>query len=85
VTPIDWPTVLVYVLRAAIEVEQPLAAIVARLAQRLQCAEPKRIPVATMRLDVVGNGRRRGDATCEAHGAQSEVAKLQASSTAPDF
>src|SRR5215831_12430723 len=74
VTPIDWPTVLVDLVRAPIEVEQLLAAIVARLAERLQCAEAKRIPVPTVRLDVVGDGRWRGDASCEAHGAQRVVA-----------
>ena len=43
------PTIIIDVVRMAAFVEQALAAVVARLAQRLKLAEDERVPIAAMR------------------------------------
>ena len=53
-------------------------------AQGLESAEAKRIPVASMRLDVVGDGRGRDDAAALAHDAERVLLELQGAAAAPD-
>src|SRR5215472_2110814 len=64
-------------------VDQALAAVVARLAQRLKLAEDERVPVAAMRHDVVGDCCRRGDAVRKAHHAERMLAQLQGAGATP--
>src|SRR4051812_39512066 len=60
-----------------------LVLAMARRAQRLQLAQPERIPVATMRLDVVGDGGDRRDATRSAHAAERFAAELRLGTSTP--
>ena len=77
------PSVVIDVVRVAAFVEQALAAVVARLAQRLKLAEDERVPVAAMRHDVVGDCCRRGDAVRKAHHAGRMLAQLQGAAATP--
>jgi hypothetical protein len=63
---IDRPTIFADIERAACDVGETFGAVVAMLAQRLKFAEQEFIPVATMRLNMVGDDCRCGDPTCEA-------------------
>jgi hypothetical protein len=53
-----------------VQVYAPLHSNVAIVAQRLKRTESKRVPITTMRGDMVGNGRGGDDTTLDAEGAQ---------------
>ena len=77
------PSVVIDVVRVAAFIEQALAAVVARLAQRLKLADDECVPVAAMRHDVVGGRCRRGDAVRKAHHAKRMLAQLQGAPATP--
>ena len=58
------------------QLDEPLRAVVTRLAERLERAEPKFVDVAMMRLDVIADCRRRDEAALEAELAQWMLEQL---------
>jgi hypothetical protein len=84
-TRVDRPTIFVDEIGSiTVDVEPALGAAVTRRAQGLESPEAKRIPVASMRLDVVGDRRQRDDAAALAHGAERVLLELQGATSAPD-
>jgi hypothetical protein len=67
---ISRPTILAYVRPEATLFCKLLSAFVASLAERLQTTQPEQVPVATMRLDVVGNTGGYDQALLQAMGAE---------------
>jgi hypothetical protein len=57
---------------------EPLRTVVARLAQRLELAEPEPIDVSAMRLDVIDDGGGAHNTALEAERAQRLDAQLMA-------
>ena len=83
-TRIDWPSLRVEELAVvAVQVEAPLARVVARVAQRLQIAESERVPVAAVGFGMVSDRSPRHHPTGQAFRAQRMLLKLQATSTSP--
>jgi hypothetical protein len=78
----EWPAVIVEPLATIV---QFFEAIMARRAKGLQLAGQERVPIAAMRLDVIGDRCRHCDATFEAEAAQGLAAELRAPDSAPAF
>ena len=80
---IERPAIDADVGAESVQLDVTLRGIVARLAKRLKRPEPKYIHVATMRLDVVADGRRRDDAALEAELAQRMLEQLMPANPRP--
>ena len=80
---IERPAIDADVGAESVQLDVTLRGIVARLAKRLKRPEPKYIHVATMRLDVVADGRRRDDAALEAELAQRMLKQVVPSDPSP--
>jgi hypothetical protein len=59
------------------------ARVMAIDAKRLELADPERIPVSVMRLDVIGDPGSDRDPSLEAHSAQWLITQLQPTPTTP--
>lgn len=78
---IDWPTIVTDI--APIAAPGLLVAVMADDAQRLQLAGPERVPIATVRDDVIGDRGWHRDAASEAEGAQWACSQLGLRAIAP--
>jgi hypothetical protein len=75
---IEWPAIGTHIRKISAQLDEPLRAVVARLAQRLELAEPEPIDVSAMRLDVVDDRSCRHDTALKAERAQRLDAQLMA-------
>jgi hypothetical protein len=73
---IKWPTVHTDVRRVAVDFQEALAAIMARLAQALQLPKEELVNVSLMRLDMVRNRRWHHLAAAEAEPTKGMFTQL---------
>ena len=79
------PSVVADVIAITVQLDISFPRIVVRLAKRLQFAEPKFHRIAFVRLDVIGDRRRRDLAELEAKFAKRMFSELSARDLAPAF
>jgi hypothetical protein len=80
---IERPAIQTNIRAEPMELDVALRRIMARLAQTLERPEPKPIHIATMRLNVIADFRRRDDATLEAELAQRVFEELVPPNSSP--
>jgi hypothetical protein len=73
---IKWPTVETDVRRVAVDFQETLAAIMARLTQALQLPEEKLVHVAMMRLDMIRDRSWHHLAAAETEAAKGMLTQL---------
>jgi hypothetical protein len=80
---VDWETILSNFIAVPTLFDQALRSIMAALAQRLDLAEAKRIPVSSVRLNVVDDGGRYDKASVCTHGTEGMLAELMVGDSLP--
>jgi hypothetical protein len=80
---IDRPTRKPNIRRVAVDFQEALSAVVARLAQALQLPQEELVHVAMMRLDMIRNRRWHHLAAAEAESAKGMLAQLMLAQALP--
>jgi hypothetical protein len=73
---IDGPAIEPDIRNITVQLEVALAVLVTRLTKRLELAEIELVHVAMVRLDVVGDARRRHDPAIKAEFAERVLQEL---------